>query len=132
MACSSSDSFRFGPRCAIEIRARDKNVPLITKKNSIVTCPVQAPSHYAVAATVYDLAGIRTRGARRTDRCAINYTTIAKIAESLGKHGRCRDAGSLNGNRRCHRSSCTRVALGALRGIATRQRVDCHMRVFIR
>jgi hypothetical protein len=72
MARSSSDSFRFGPRCAVEIRARDKNMPLITKKNSIVTCPVQARSHDAVAATVHVLAGIRTRGARRAHRCPIN------------------------------------------------------------
>jgi hypothetical protein len=80
MARSSSDSFRFGARCSIEIRARDKNVSLITKKNSIVTCPVQARSQDAVAATKRALAGLRTRGARRAHRCTINQATIARIA----------------------------------------------------
>jgi hypothetical protein len=135
MARPSSDSFQFGARYPIEILARDKNLSLITKKNSIVKCPGQARSQGAITATKRVLAGLPTRGARRTHRCAINYATIAIIAQWPIKHGRCSDAGSLGPNRRRHRSNFIRVALGALRGIATpnsAERVDCRARVFIR
>jgi hypothetical protein len=54
---------------------------LITKKNSIVICPIQARSHDAIAATKRALAGLRTCGARRAHSCAINQTTIATIAQ---------------------------------------------------
>ena len=40
--------------------------------DGVLVIAFQAPSRDAVTATTHPLAGIRTRGARRTDRCAIN------------------------------------------------------------
>ena len=63
MARSSSDSFWNRTRQAIEIRFRDKNVPLITKKNSIAICLTRTLSLDAVATAMRALATWRARGA---------------------------------------------------------------------
>ena len=62
MARSSSDSFWNWTRQAIEIRLRDKNVPLITKKNSIAICLMRTLSLDAVATAMRALATWRGRG----------------------------------------------------------------------
>jgi hypothetical protein len=56
MARSSSDSFWNRTRQAIEIRLRDKNVPLITKKNSIAICLTRTLPLDAVATAMRALA----------------------------------------------------------------------------
>ena len=66
MARSSSDSFWNRTRQAIEIRLRDKNVPLITKKNSIAICLTRTLSLDAVATAMRALATWRARDAGRS------------------------------------------------------------------
>ena len=66
MARSSSDLFWNWTRQAIEIRLRDKNVPLITKKNSIAICLTRTLSLDAVATAMRALATWRARGAGRS------------------------------------------------------------------
>jgi hypothetical protein len=63
-------------RCASEIRARDKNMSFVTKKNSIVTCPFQVRLHDVDVATKRAFADLRWRDARRAHCCAVNQATI--------------------------------------------------------
>jgi len=83
VARAPSDSFRFGARYAIKARPRDKNLSLITKKNSIAICPVQALSRDVVTATARALVAWRARSARRRHRCASNYATRSESRSGL-------------------------------------------------
>ena len=93
MARSSSDSFWNRTRQAIEIRLRDKNVPLITKKNSIAICLTRTLSLDAVAASC-GLSAPCERAARRARTAArSNQAWKARIVQWRGKYGHCGNVG---------------------------------------
>jgi hypothetical protein len=81
MARSSSDSFWNRTRQAIEIRFREKNATLITKKNSIAICLTRALSLDAFATAMRTLATWRARGAWPSRGRAKQPSTETRIAQ---------------------------------------------------